>query len=451
MRGGKSFLLLLVAALAIGGYAWFVERENAPSDAAETRAKVFTVESEKIDELTVRASNGTTTALKRVDGKWTIAEPASLSPDLAEVSAITTALAGVEIEKVVDEAATDLAQFSLEPPRIRVAFHMDGGASHTLDLGVKTPNGADLYARMDGGSKVFLVAAYREDAFDKSTFALRDKTVLTFERDKADYIQIAGTKSPVTLERAGQQWRLTSPALGQADFPAVDGLVGRLYQVRMKAITADDGTSSLKTYGLDKPQATVTVGAGSARSTLAIGAKADETSVYARDLAHPAVFTIDSALVQDLEQPAADFRQKDVFTFRAFTATRLEIARAGTTYVFTRTAPAADAKPAEWKLEAPADRALDATRANEMLTNFSNLRAESFADAAAAGTETVITATYGEGADASTETVTFRESKDASGQPRVHAIRKGGAGAMVVPALDFDRAMAIFKELTGAK
>jgi hypothetical protein len=351
----------------------------------------------------------------------------------------------------VDENATDLSQFSLEPPRIRVAFRTDDGASHTLDLGVKTPNGADLYARMDGGAKVFLVAAYREDAFDKPTFALRDKTVLAFERDKVDYLQIAGTKSPVTLERAGQQWRLTSPAPGPADFPAVDGLVGRLYNVRMKAITADDGTGSLKTYGLDKPQATVTIGAGSARSTLAIGAKADETSVYARDVAHPAVFTIENTLVQDLEQPASSFRQKDVFTFRAFTATRLEIARGGTTYVFTRTAPAADAKPAEWKLESPESKALDATRANEMLTNFSNLRADSFVDAAGAGSETVITATYGEGADASTETVTFRESKDKSGQPVVHAMRRGGSGAMVVPALDFDRAMAIFKELTGAK
>ena len=64
-------------------------------------------------------------------------------------------------------------------------------------------------------------------------------------------------------------------------------MIGRLYQLKMKSLVADDGSKDLKKYGLDKPQYTVTLGAGSARSALVIGGKAEEGSVYARELTRP--------------------------------------------------------------------------------------------------------------------------------------------------------------------
>jgi hypothetical protein len=454
MRGGKSFLLLLIVAAGLGYYAWFVERKNEPSGGAEKHDKVFTVESEKIDEITVKSATGDQTKLKRENGEWKIVSPAALTPDLAEVSAITTALAGVEMDKVVEENAASLGNYTLEPARNSVNFHFEGGASHTLDLGVKTPTGADVYARADGGKKVFLIGAYREDALNKSTFNLREKTVLTFDRDKADYLKIDDGKKPVLVSKAGTaQWKLNEPITGPADFTAVDGIIGRLYQLKMKSLVAEDGSKDLKKYGLDKPQYTVTLGAGSARSTLVLGGKAEEGSVYARELTRPMVFTVESTLADDLKKPASDYRLRDIFEFRAFTARRVEITRGGQTYVFALVSPAADAKPAEWKLEKPSAKALDATKTNDMLGNFSNLRADSFIDAAGAGEETTVTAIYGDEKAPQTETVTFRivpgKGKDA--EAKVHATRKGEKGAMVLSALEFDKAMAIFKELTGSK
>ena len=35
--------------------------------------------------------------------------------------------------------------------------------------------------------------------------------------------------------------------------------------------------------------------------------------------------------------------------------------------------------------------------------------------------------------------------------PTIHAFRKGEKGALVISALDFDKAMAVFKELSGSK
>ena len=454
MRGGKSFLLLVVLAAALGGYAYFVESKNEPGDAAAKKEKIFTVESEKIDEMTVTSDKGDVTKVKKENNTWKIISPAALETDAAEVSAITTTLAGVEREKVIDEHPPSLKEFTLDPARISVTFHVAGETgTHRLDVGVKTPLGAELYARVDNKPAVFLIGAYREDSLNKSTFNLRDKTVLTFDRESANFIKIDDGKKPIVVAKTNNQWRLSEPLVSPADFTAVDGLVGRLYQSRMKAFVTDDGTKDLKKYGLDKPQFVVTVGAGSARAALAIGAKTEDGNVYARDLSRPMVFALESTLVDDLKHPVADMRQKDLFEFRTFSARSLTITRGGQTYVLAAQGDAVDGKIAPWKMTKPADKALDGTKANDLLVNFSSLRADSFIDAAGAGEETTVTATFGAASAPLQETITFRviPAKGKDGKVTVHAMRKGEKDAMTVSALDFDKALAVFKELTGSK
>ena len=455
MRGGKSFLILLVLAAGLGGYAYFVESKHDPSDVAATKKdKVFTVDSEKIDEITVKAENGDVTKVKKANNTWKIVSPAALDTDPAEVSAITTALAGLESEKVVDANPPSLKEFTLDPPKMSITFHVAGETgTHRIDLGMKTPVGGDLYAKVEGKPAVFLVGAYREDALNKSTFNLRDKTVLVFDRDGANFLKIDDGKKPIVAAKQDNQWQLSQPLAGPADFTAVDGLIGRLYQSRMKSFVADDGTKDLKKYGLDKPQVVVTVGAGSARAQLALGAKTSDGSVYARDLTRPMIFTLEGTLVDDLKKPVGDMRQKDVFDFRTFSALGLDVTRGGQTYSFKAESEPVDGKLGPWKLIKPSDKMLDATKINDLLVNFSSLRADSFIEAPGTGEETVVTARFGTASAPKTETVTFRviPAKGKDGKVVVHAMRKGEKDAMVVSALDFDKAMAVFKELTGSK
>ena len=58
MRGVKSFIALLVIALGLGAYLYFVESKRTPGDDAPEKEKVFTVEADKIDEVTIKAESG---------------------------------------------------------------------------------------------------------------------------------------------------------------------------------------------------------------------------------------------------------------------------------------------------------------------------------------------------------------------------------------------------------
>ena len=93
----------------------------------------------------------------------------------------------------------------------------------------------------------------------------------------------AGGKT-TAFAKQGTDWKIVKPLDTRADFGAVEGLVGRLQSAQMKSIVAAEPTpEDLKKYGLDKPDTTVNLKAGSATATLVLGAKTPDNMVYARD------------------------------------------------------------------------------------------------------------------------------------------------------------------------
>jgi hypothetical protein len=459
MRGGRSFLILLVVALGLGAYIYFVESKREPAgDAAIVKKdRVFTVESAGLEELEVHAASGETTTLRKKNGLWEMVAPEPSATDASEVGSLLSTIESLEVQSVVDEKPASAADFGLEPPRITVAFKAAGAAAPTrLQIGRKTPTGGDVYARVEGQTRVFLISGYLEDSLNKTPFSFRDKTILKFERDAADSLAIERAELPaLAFVKKGADWRFSKPYDAKADFNIVDGIVGRLYQARMTSIVAADGAKDLKQYGLDKPQATATVGAGSARATLALGAGKDGTSLYARDLSRPMVFTVESSLLDELKKNADDLRRKELFEFRSFSALGFDATIGGQTITLEKQkapAPAAGADPAAapadvWKQTRPAPKDVDQSKVTDLLTTLSNLQAEKFAEKAlAAGEDLTFTVRFGEASAPTTETVRFRKSGGVA-----HATLSGDSGAAVISTADYDRALAILKELAGIK
>jgi len=452
MRGGKSFLILVILALGIGAYAYFVESKREPAGTAAKKAEVFTLDADKVEEVEIKSASGDVTTLKKNGAKWQITAPETLDVDDSEINGVLSTLRSLEVQRTIDENPKAVAGFGLEPPRITVGFRAAGETGmRRLQLGNKTPTGGDLYARVEGQPKLFLVSSYLEDSLNKNTFALREKSVLKFGRDEVDSLTIEpASGTGMAFAKKGNDWRFTKPVDVKADFSAADGIVGRLAQARMKSVVAADGTKELKKYGLDKPEVVATVGAGSTRASLAIGGKADDTSVYARDLSRPLVFTIEKTLVDDLKRKPEDLRKKDLFEFRSFSATGIDLTVGGQTFTFGKEKAGGKEQSSavdQWKQQKPAAKDVDQTKFTDLLTTLSNLRADTFADKPLTTGESIdVTVRFGDAASPQTEKVTFRKSGTT-----VHAIVPGEGGAAVVPTADADKVLALIKEVTGAK
>jgi len=431
MQRGRNTLILLFVATAVGAYGYFIESKRAPASEAgapETRAKVFDkLDTTKIEDITIKGSSGEQTRLKKTGAAaagagaaaaWQIVEPVQSSVDDTEVTGLISNLGSVEVSRVVEDNPKDLAKYGLAQPRVQLAFTADKNTRQLL-IGSKTATGGDLYAKLASDKKVILIPAYLESTFDRTSFQLRDKSILKFDRDKVDALEIAtsggsgtgtggtgktsaASTASTTLKfaRQGEAWKMTAPVAARTDSTAVDNVIGRLATGQMKALTAPEPSpADLATYGLAKPEIQVTLGAGSARTGLLIGKPAEGGDLYAKDAARPMVFTLEKGVADDIRKTPADFRTKDLFDAKPFTATHLDVTRGGATTTFEKTkVKEKDAQGKEkeavdkWTQTQPqAAKPVDASKIDDAVGKITGLRADSFLDKLPAGATELLT------------------------------------------------------------
>ena len=450
MRGLRSTILLVAVLAGLGAYIYFVTwklPEGGATDAKKLEKVFAGYEADKVEEIKVMSAAGDATTLRKEGGVWQVTQPITAVASESEVSGITSALGQMEVGRVVDENPTNLNDYGLSNPRIQIDFKAAGDTDYKkLLVGDKSPTGSDIFAKRNDDKQVFLIPSFQETSFNRTTFDLREKSVLKFDREKVDGIDVTSSGKTLTVAKEGGDWKITKPVQTKADFGSVEGLVGRLQSVQMKSIVADNPPAAdLKKYGLDKPEATVNLSAGSTRATLLIGGKAEDNTIYARDASRPAVVTVESALLDDLKKSADDYRRKDVFEFRPFNANRIEMTRNDQTVVLERVKGQGENAPDTWRRVTPSAKDVERDKSDSLLSKLSNIRAASFVES---------TAKTGLDKPALTVSVKFddgkKEEKVTFGQAGsdVYVSRPGEPGAAKIDAADFNDAIKSLDELS---
>jgi hypothetical protein len=438
MRGLTSTIVLIVVLAGLVGYIYFVDADR-PASGTEVKPKAFDVAMDNIEEVQVKNASGETSRLQRVDTTWQLVEPQKTAADEGVVSSLTGSLASLEVQRVVDENPTDLKQYGLNPPRLDLTFRLkDQKEPQRLLVGDKTPTGDDLYAKKPDEARVFLISSFLDATFNKTPFELRDKAILKVDRDASDGIELSRGATTLQLSRTGTEWRIVKPITARADYAAVEGVMTRLSSAQMQKVVEEEA-KDLKRYGLDAPMVSATVTGGSSRATLLIGRAQGEGGLFAKDASRPMVFTVEDSLATDLGKDLSEFRRKDMFDSRSFTANRVELRRGADTVAFEKTKDT-DGKEV-WR-NASGQNA-DTAKVEDLLTKLSNLRAQSFEPTPNASLKTpVLTATV-RFDENKTETVTFgRQGSD------VFASRPDEPGSARLEASVFDEVM---KALDGVK
>ena len=429
MRGLTSTIILLVALAGLGGYIYFVESKREPTDAA-AKAKAFELTAENIDELQIRNATGGTSRVRREGGVWKLVEPVKADADNGVVGSVTSNLASLEVQRVVEESPKDLAQYGLNPARIEVGFRLrDQKDFQRLLVGEKTPTGGDLYAKRANENRVILVASFLDSILNKTALELRDKTILKVDRDKAQGLDVVHGATTIQFVKNGLDWRIVKPFTARAEYGPTEGLLTKLTSTNMLSVISEGG--DLAPYGLDHPSLSIAVLAGSSRATLLLGKLGKDNTYFAKDASRPVVFSVEQSLYNDFTKDVSTFRRKDLFDARSFSANWIELQRGATTVVFQKTT--ADGKDT-WRNAA--GQTFDTAKVDDVLTKLSNLQAQSFQSAAhpsLANPVLVATIRFDE---SKTETVTFgRSGKD------VFASRSEDAGAARIDTTGFDVAM----------
>lgn len=374
MRGLKSLAVLTAALLGLGAYIYYVQPKGTPAS-GEPRPKAFAFPKDGIDQLVIKPAGGEASTVTKVDGRWQLTSPVTAPADETLMTRIATLTSELEIVRVVDENAADLGQYGLAPAQIEVTIKTSGaaGTQHLL-LGAKGSIGDTVYAQLSAGPRVILVSSDIADTVNKSTFDLRDKAVLKFDRDKVDGLEIETAGHTIQLKRQDLEWEVLKPVHTPADPGVVSGLLTTLTSLQMASIVASQGPESAS-YRLDTPVSTVSVVTGSSKETLQVGANVDQSQTYARNPAMPIVFTIPASVADTLKEGPVHYRRKDVFEFQTIEATRLEVVRDGRTTVYEKGAAGPDGG---WHELSPNARKIEPAKMENSLSTFSYLRAQTF-------------------------------------------------------------------------
>lgn len=429
MRGLKSTIVLLVVLGGLLGYIFFVDANKEPED-PNARPRAYELTAENIEELRITNASGETSRVQKTGDTWQLAEPVKADADDGVVGTVTSNLSTLEVQRVVDENPGDLAQYGLNPARIEVAFRVrDEQDFQRLLVGDKTPTGGDLFAKRADENRVFLVASFLDAIFNKTPFELRSKTILAFDRDMADGVEVVRGDNVIQFTRNGTDWRIVKPITARADYAAAEGLLTRLSSTNMLEVVAESGDPAK--FGLERPALTATVMAGSSRATLLVGRTAEDGSYYAKDAARPAIFTVEQALATELEKDVAEFRRRDLFDSRSFSATRLELRHSSGVAAFEKTEAGGQTT---WRNSAGQN--VETASVEDVLTNLSNLRAESFLPERHQSLNSPVVTAVVRFDENKTETVTFGRSGN-----DVYAAREDEPGSATVDAALFDEAM----------
>lgn len=444
MHGLKSTLALLVVLVGLGAYIYFVASKQTESG-REVDHVFDSFDAADVGEITVASEAGDKTTVRMTDEGWQITSPLSARASDSDVSTVTSGLGSLELVRVVDENPTGLDPYGLTTPRLEVEFKLTGGQeSGRLRLGAKTPTGANVYAMRNDEAQVFMIPAYQESSFNKSTFDLRDKSLVHFERDQVTGLSVTTGGSTFALEKRDENWRLTTPVESRADSGTVESLISRLESARMTSVVADDATpDELQEYGLDSPRTSVTLDGPGA--TVLIGSPSDDAAVFAKDAARPVVFTVETSLADDMMRAATDYRRRDMFEFRAFNATRVEFTRDDQTLRYERVKGEGEDAQDSWRRTDPNPGDVDKAKMDALLVGLADIRATDFVDSTArTGLDRpilVVFASFDEGSKE--ERVTFgRQGTD------VYASRVDDAGAARVETEKIDQALQQLDELT---
>ena len=162
----RQVIVLYAVAAGLGAEYWLVERSREAAPPSRPRRQRFLpVRPDDVRELRL-VRGGRTIVSRRVDGRWTVVEPAGTPIPADLVTAFTDALTAAEEIDVVVAGAGDPADYGLDATAARVELVVEHGNPVVVAIGAPNPTGTAVYARRGDAPAVVLIGRnvrYYED------------------------------------------------------------------------------------------------------------------------------------------------------------------------------------------------------------------------------------------------------------------------------------------------
>ncbi|HVS89833.1 MAG TPA: DUF4340 domain-containing protein [Candidatus Acidoferrum sp.] len=372
MKSRGLIVAVIVLTALTGTLYWSNRRKPAESSvnaSAETPPKILTLNQADITEVAIKKKGGEEVTLAKNDaGKWQITAPKQLRADQDAVSSMLSTLSALNSDRLIEDKASNLDQYGLTQPSIEVDVTEKNKKSEKLLIGDETPSGSAAYAAVDGDLRVFTVASYYKNSFDKGSKDLRNKRLMTFESDKISRVELLAKKQAIEFGRNKEQWQIVKPGPFRADGFRVDELVRNLSDAKMDLSGSDDGKKAAAAFNSGAPVATAKVTDASGTQELQLRKNRDD--YYAKSSAVEGVYKVLGAVGSGLDKSVGDFRNKKLFDFGYANPEKVELHDGLKSYSLSRSGD-------DWSSNGAK---MDAGSVSTLVSKIRDLSASKFAD-----------------------------------------------------------------------
>ena len=318
MKANSTIWVLIILA-ALGAYTFLFERGKAGEPGgAQPLSRVLGMDAGRVWKVQIDRVGDPLWLVGEKSGKarkWRIEKPINAAADAEEVNRIVKELADTMVDRVLTQNIANLKPFGLDAPTWEITLSADDGTTQTLLVGGKGPGGSDLYLKPKDRNQVLVMPGYGIEALQsKKADELRDKTVIAFNKDDVQRLELTSGTQTINVERAGADaWQLTAPVKAKAKKDKVDSILMSFQSLKGSKIV-EDNPKDLAKYGLDKPQAKVSVwvrGESAPRVAL-LGKKDEKTSdLYAKAEGGTTVFAVYSYVLNDAQATLDDLKEPE--------------------------------------------------------------------------------------------------------------------------------------------
>ena len=308
-------IILAFILMGFGGYVYFVDvpaSEHAIHVKNEER-KLIPFDDRLVTQFTLKSPKEHLVFDRDERGRWLITTPLVAPADSREVRKILRALTLGKVERVIQEQASDVKQYGLDPPHMTMTI-TDGKETVILDLGNPGPFSSSLYVRKVSDNSVILTTLNVLTFAKKNLFTYRLKDVLFFNHKNVNHLEIhTATQEIVLFQVPGvhgmsPNWRFEKPIEGPADKTTVGILLMALEDLKAVNFIDPEKEKMKLIENLGEPTASATI--RTARRTHAVSFYQGKEGTYAKTTPEKPLYVINPQIVQEVTQGFFSLRDK---------------------------------------------------------------------------------------------------------------------------------------------
>ena len=229
--------------------------------------------------LTIVDADGNSIILRQVTGNWILPDADDYPAQADKITPLLDKIVGLTTGRLVTRTDASHKRLQVAPDDFvrRIDFETADGTKRTLYLGSSPTYGATHF-RVDGQSETYLTSELSTWETKADAASWVDTAYLSVPQDDITKMTLENTNGTFTFTKDGEVWTMAGLAADETlDENKVTALVQQAASVNMVRPLDKEGQAA---YGMDEPNAVVTLETKDKTITLRVGAKDPDANSY---------------------------------------------------------------------------------------------------------------------------------------------------------------------------